>query len=694
MSGATARRATVDPDRSGRRSTRSLPRHPKRTGRFAEQPLPPSVVRAVGPTTRRRPDTPSPLDLAIRTGCARQSGLPMMDRRAPGAAPCAQRGDRLERMTVVLAAQAVSTVPITLDAQLYRRPIVPYDTSGRPDSMNHRQMNATRDNEALWEERPTAERVVTPAPLCRRDSGGPAYARWTWNVCTTASPRAGALLYGNIRTRRSLARGAGCSSDPASRPPPRIDTSSRAVPAVSGIGCGDGKFLATLRRAGWDVQGRRSARDTSAIANAATASRDHRPLIVRCHAIYSSRPLTCQQSSPAAGEAGEAVREPKGLVHLQVPNAASLRGRCQGKWVGLVFHHTFYFYDSEPCSCSRPIGVQRAGHFRRGIRGTARRARRVWRVRALLSGEAWTDPVVDQLRGRRRHSRPAGKPQHGEWLLRTGLDGIAEAGKRRGRRGPRRGVDSSRRDDLENDPQHPTTTGRFYASGSSATSRSCAASGRGGGDQTGEGSSRWRVTARTFRRPSAIEGARSSLGPKLSWSSPPSISRESRGVQHRVRNVRSVTPLVEPLALDGRTAGLTENAWGERWARFRSAQGRHSRGDIAGVRGGGDEKFLAKSRRWKKPDGLTVIAPERASLSPQTHGGRAMGRRPAPRESPLPERSIESLVDVRAVSDDVSGRRGRSAVGCASWRRGSTTGKWSRTGKPSRRAARIRTRRT
>jgi DNA polymerase IV len=78
---------------------------------------------------------------------------------------------------------------------------------------------------------------------------------------------------------------------------------------------------------------------------------------------------------------------------------------------------------------------------------------------------------------------------------------------------------------------------------------------------------------------------------------------------------RSVTPLVEPLSLDEAYLDVTENAWGEPLAtnvartlkfRIRETTGLTASAGVA------PNKFLAKvASGWRKPDGLTVIAPER-----------------------------------------------------------------------------------
>jgi DNA polymerase-4 len=78
---------------------------------------------------------------------------------------------------------------------------------------------------------------------------------------------------------------------------------------------------------------------------------------------------------------------------------------------------------------------------------------------------------------------------------------------------------------------------------------------------------------------------------------------------------RAVTPLVEPLSLDEAYLDVTENAWQERLgvavARRLKADVRDTCGLTVSA-GVAPNKFLAKiASGWQKPDGLTVIAPER-----------------------------------------------------------------------------------
>ncbi len=131
---------------------------------------------------------------------------------------------------------------------------------------------------------------------------------------------------------------------------------------------------------------------------------------------------------------------------------------------------------------------------------------------------------------------------------------------------------------------------------------------------------------------------------------------------------RSVTPLVEPLSLDEAYLDVTENAWGEPLGRtvaqrlkaeIRAATGLTASAGVA------PNKFLAKiASAWQKPDGLTVIAPERVEqflhklpVDALWGVGPVTARR-------LREHGIERLVDVRAMD----AARLREAVGSsADW---------------------------
>jgi DNA polymerase IV len=92
-----------------------------------------------------------------------------------------------------------------------------------------------------------------------------------------------------------------------------------------------------------------------------------------------------------------------------------------------------------------------------------------------------------------------------------------------------------------------------------------------------------------------------------------------RAVSQQVFGIfRSVTPLVEPLSLDEAYLDVTENAWGEplgmRVARRLKDEIRLAT-QLTASAGVAPNKFLAKiASGWQKPDGLTVVAPERVEV--------------------------------------------------------------------------------
>jgi DNA polymerase-4 len=129
---------------------------------------------------------------------------------------------------------------------------------------------------------------------------------------------------------------------------------------------------------------------------------------------------------------------------------------------------------------------------------------------------------------------------------------------------------------------------------------------------------------------------------------------------------REVTPLVEPLSLDEAYLDVTKNAFGEvlgvTVAR-RIKQAIKEATNLTASAGVAPNKFLAKiASGWQKPDGLTVIAPERIETFLQGLPVDALwgvGPKTAAR---LRAHGITRLVDVRARSlDDLRSLVGSSA---------------------------------
>src|SRR5687768_11629255 len=176
--------------------------------------------------------------------------------------------------------------------------------------------------------------------------------------------------------------------------------------------------------------------------------------------------------------------------------------------------------------------------------------------------------------------------------------------------------------------------------------------------------------ARVFGVRSAIPMARAiRLCPQLVIVSP-NFAKYKAVSQQVFAIFRSVTPLVEGLSLDEAYLDVTENAWGEplgmNVARRIKAEIKDATGLTASA-GVAPNKFLAKiASAWRKPDGLTVIAPDRVEqflLQLPVDALWGVGPVTAKR---LRDRGIEKIPDVRAASDELL----REAVGSgAEWLR-------------------------
>ena len=146
---------------------------------------------------------------------------------------------------------------------------------------------------------------------------------------------------------------------------------------------------------------------------------------------------------------------------------------------------------------------------------------------------------------------------------------------------------------------------------------------------------------------------------------PPDFAKYRAVSQQVFAIYRSVTPLVEPLSLDEAYLDVTENAWGEPLgvtvAKKIKALIREST-KLTASAGVAPNKFLAKiASAWRKPDGLTVIAPERVeSFLQQLPVDALWGVGPVTAKR-LRERGIDTLVHVRTADPAAL----RAAVG--SW---------------------------
>jgi len=157
--------------------------------------------------------------------------------------------------------------------------------------------------------------------------------------------------------------------------------------------------------------------------------------------------------------------------------------------------------------------------------------------------------------------------------------------------------------------------------------------------------------ARTFGVRSAIPMSRAvRLCPSLVIVRPD--FQKYRAVSQQVFALyREVTPLVEPLSLDEAYLDVTENSWGEPLGvtvarRLKDAIKDTTR--LTASAGVAPNKFLAKiASGWKKPDGLTVVAPERVEGFLKGLPVDALWGVGPVTAAKLREHGIEKLTDVR-----------------------------------------------
>jgi DNA polymerase-4 len=134
---------------------------------------------------------------------------------------------------------------------------------------------------------------------------------------------------------------------------------------------------------------------------------------------------------------------------------------------------------------------------------------------------------------------------------------------------------------------------------------------------------------------------------------PPDFERYRRVSGQVMALLRACTPLVEPLSLDEAYLDVTENAWGERFgtrvAKRLKQQIREQTGLTASA-GVAPNKFLAKiASGYRKPDGLTVIAPERVEEFLQQLPVEALWGVGPVTARKLHQAGILKLTDVRSV---------------------------------------------
>src|SRR5260221_42694 len=138
---------------------------------------------------------------------------------------------------------------------------------------------------------------------------------------------------------------------------------------------------------------------------------------------------------------------------------------------------------------------------------------------------------------------------------------------------------------------------------------------------------------------------------------PPDFARYKTASNAVFSIFREVTPLVEPLSLDEAYLDVPESAWGEAFgtgvARRLKERIRADTGLTASA-GVAPNKFLAKiASGWKKPDGLTVIAPGRVESFLQGLPVDALWGVGPVTAKKLRDHGIEKLVDIRTTDPDM-----------------------------------------
>lgn len=137
---------------------------------------------------------------------------------------------------------------------------------------------------------------------------------------------------------------------------------------------------------------------------------------------------------------------------------------------------------------------------------------------------------------------------------------------------------------------------------------------------------------------------------------PPDFARYRAASQQVHEVFRDVTPLIEPLSLDEAYLDVTDNAWGlplgVEVARRIKAEIKARTGLTASA-GVAPNKFLAKiASAWRKPDGLTVIAPERVERFLQRLPVDALWGVGPVTARRLRALGVERLVDVRTADPE------------------------------------------
>ncbi len=165
----------------------------------------------------------------------------------------------------------------------------------------------------------------------------------------------------------------------------------------------------------------------------------------------------------------------------------------------------------------------------------------------------------------------------------------------------------------------------------------------------------------------------------------PDFARYRAASQKVMAILRECTPLVEPLSLDEAYLDVTENLWGEPLASVIAGKLKNRIREetrLTASAGVAPNKFLAKiASGWQKPDGLTVIAPERVERFLQQLPVEALWGVGPVTAKKLRALGIRKVTDLRET-DDLSLQQ--AVGGLAAWLKRLSWGDDPREVKPDR----------
>jgi SAM-dependent methyltransferase len=210
------------------------------------------------------------------------------------------------------------------------------------------------------------------------------------------------------------------------------------------IGCGDGNFLAYLRANGWAVQGSEYDAETAALVrrrhgiDVAVGDVTHVPQPGAPFPAVAAYHVLEHVYQPAEWLAAvRGMLAPGGIVHIQVPNHASLTRRLTGAaWASVMFPQHVYFYTPRTLSAL----LRRAGFAPRSVTtwdpwhgpGTVAGSLVNQARRMRGGGLPWSDPLGGagermEAAPSREAPPPARRPRLARRVLDAASAGVARA---------------------------------------------------------------------------------------------------------------------------------------------------------------------------------------------------------------------------------------------------------------------------